>query len=258
VIDLHAHLLPGVDDGPEDLEGSLAMALVALEAGIDAMAATPHIEHQIGVDPAVVPELVDDLRFELARADIPLRILPGGELSLARCPELTVDELAAIAIGGRWVLLECPLRVGISGGLERAAFELQSRGLDVLLAHPERCPDLIRDHSRLVDLVARGARCQVTAGALDGQYGAAPRALATALLEEGLVHAIASDGHGAVHRVPDMRPGLAAASSRLTGFSGEVEDWLTEDAPAAIAIGADVPERAPAPVRRRLRARLGR
>jgi protein-tyrosine phosphatase len=258
LIDLHTHLLPGVDDGPEHLLGSLAMASVALEAGIDAMAATPHIEHRIGLDPVEVPGLVDELRVELAREDIPLMVLPGGEVSLARCPELTPDELSAIAIGGRWILLECPLRVGISGGLEVAAFELQARGLDVLLAHPERCPDLIRDHRRLVDLVERGARCQVTAGALDGQYGAAPRALATALLEEGLVHVLASDAHGATRRTPDMRPGLAAAASRLAGFSGEVEDWLTEDAPAAIAIGADVPERAPAPVRRKLRARLGR
>jgi protein-tyrosine phosphatase len=258
VIDLHTHLLPDVDDGPETLDGSLAMARAALEAGIEVMAATPHIEHRIGLDPAEVPELVDALRVELAEEEIPLQLLPGGEVSLARCPELTLDELESVAIGGRWVLLECPLRVGVSTGLETVAFELQARGLDVLLAHPERCPDLIRDHRRLVELVDHGARCQVTAGALDGQYGAAPRALAMTLLEQGLVHVLASDAHGATGRVPDMRPGLAAAASRLTGFTGEVEDWLTADAPAAIAIGADVPERAPAPVRRKLRARLGR
>jgi protein-tyrosine phosphatase len=258
MIDLHTHVLPALDDGPRDLEGSLELARVAVAAGTHVMAATPHIEHGLAVDPATVPARVDQLRADLDAAGVPLDVRRGGEVGLSRCPELDDGELAAIAIGDRWILLECPLQPGASLSLSAATFDLQSRGFDVLLAHPERCPDLQRDRRRLGELVARGARCQVTAGALTGEYGGPPRALALSLLEEGLVHVLASDAHDARARPPDLRPGLAAAASRLSGFADGIDSWLTEEAPGAIAAGEPVFERAPGAVRRTLRARLGR
>ncbi|MCW3065638.1 MAG: Protein-tyrosine-phosphatase [Solirubrobacterales bacterium] len=256
MIDLHSHVLPGLDDGPATLEGSLALARVAVAAGTTILAATPHVDRGFGVDPRAVPGAVAALRGALEEAGIALRIVPGGELAADRAGDLDDDALAAIRLaGGPYLLLECPLTVH-AGPLETQVGALRLRGFDVLLAHPERSPALQRDPGRLRDLVAHDVLCSVTAGAFTGQFGRPARSLAQAMLREGLVHDIASDAHDERRRPPDLAAGLAAAG--LDGAAGAaMAAYLTEHVPAAILAGEPIPARPEAP-RRGLAARVRR
>ena len=255
MIDLHSHLLPGLDDGPPDLAGSLAMARAAVGAGTATMAATPHIDHTQGVDPRAVRSAVEALSAELAAEGIALDVIAGGEVALTRLPELSDEDLAAVCLGGgRWILLECPLDPA-GGPLEEAVFSLQVRGFDVLLAHPERSPAFLRQPERMRGLVDQGARTSITAGALGGRFGRGAQALAFRFLEEGLVHSVASDSHDARRRPPGLLEGLAAAESHLPGLE-QLTTWLTREVPGAIATGATLPRMPEVAIRRGLLSRL--
>jgi len=165
MIDLHAHLLPGIDDGPADLAGSLMMAAAAVATGTRVMAATPHVGHHYLVEPLALHARVQALVLELARADIPLEVCGGGELAPSRALDLDDDELRAITLGDSgWLLLECPF-TDAGPLIGNVVTYLHRRGFRVLLGHPERSPAFLGAPDRLGDLVARGAYVQVTADA---------------------------------------------------------------------------------------------
>jgi protein-tyrosine phosphatase len=257
VIDLHAHILPGLDDGPRDLAGALEMARAAVDAGTRAVATTSHIN--IGFDLGA-----DDLqaaRAELAgaleHAGIELELLAGGEVAPERLADLDDAELARLALGGgRCILLECPF-APVGSAMELMVGDLHRRGFTVLLAHPERSATFQRDPARLARLIELGATAQVTAGALDGGFGETARRAAHAHLEAGLVHVLASDSHDPRHRPPDPR----LAERALTTRYGDVEEllvWMTVTAPAAIVAGEPLPERPPLPRARTVRDRIRR
>lgn len=252
MIDLHSHVLPGLDDGPDTVEGSLALARAAVAAGTATLAATPHVNRRYELGPARIREALDAFAEHLAAAGIELELAMGGEISTGRLPSLSREELDALRLGGGpYLLLEVPLGAGI-GTLPSAVERLLGDGYGVLLAHPERAPGLQRDLGRLRQLVADGVLCSITAGSLAGRFGQAPRRFALTLLREGLVHNIASDAHDAQRRAPDMRTGLDAAVAQLPGFEEQAK-WLTEDAPAAILAGTPLPRRPPLPRARRRR-----
>ena len=256
LIDLHAHLLPGIDDGPESMSEAVAMGRAASAAGMTIAAATPHVDYLYGVVPDELPGRVDALRAALGEAGVALEVVRGGELAPERVGDLSRDELAAIGLGGGpWILLECPLTPG-DRSLAPATAHLQALGFRVLLAHPERSPSVHRDPGELRRLVASGARCALTASAFEGRFGRAARRMADRLLHEGLAHVLTSDAHDERRRPPDMRPGLAAALRDNSG--GErLGQWLTEEAPRAILDGDDIPER-PIPAQRPRRGALRR
>jgi len=109
VVDLHSHILPGLDDGADDIEVSLSMASVAVADGVRTMAATPHVNHDYPVDADTMSSAVGDLSAALAEADVPLEVLPGAEISMLRAAELSDEELAALGLGGgRTLLIESP------------------------------------------------------------------------------------------------------------------------------------------------------
>lgn len=257
MIDLHSHVLPGVDDGPATLEGSLALARAAVAQGTRTILATPHIDHTHGISPRSVTPAVQALRGELARADIPLEVLAGGEVAITRLGDLNDDDLRSACLGdGPYLLLESP-HVPVAGAIEPAVFDLQLRGFRVLLAHPERSPVFLKDRERLRRLVEQGALCSITAGSLSGKFGRTVRANALELLREGLVHDVASDAHDDVRRVPGLAEGVAAAARDLPGLE-EQADWLTRAAPAAILAGEALPPRPELPERRSWRDRFRR
>lgn len=255
MIDLHSHVLPGIDDGPASLEGSLALARAAAQSGVRTLIATPHIDHSYGLAPASVAEAVQRLAARLREEEIALEVLPGGEVALSRCPELRDEELRAVSLGGGpYILLESPLQAAAIG-LESAVFDLHVRGFRVLLAHPERSPVFMRDPDTLRRLVEQGALCQITAGSLLGRFGRTVRSFSLTLLREGLVHDVASDAHDAQRRPPGLREGLAAAEGDVRGLNDQIA-WLTEQAPAAILRGEPLPPRPELPQRRGLLGRL--
>ncbi len=253
MIDLHCHLLPGLDDGPGSVEESVRMARAALEDGVDCLVATPHIDHVHHVEPQHILESTLALRRALREVDLPLRVLTGGEVTIARAAELSDAELRAVALGtSSWVLLECPLVRG-AGSLEETVFSLQLRGFRALLAHPERSPQLMGDVDRVEELVRRGALCSVSGGALLGRFGSMARVFARKLLDQGLVHNVGSDAHDGEKRPPTLARALEAA---VTGASRHpvTARWLGHDVPEALLADGPLPPR-PVPGRWRGGAR---
>jgi protein-tyrosine phosphatase len=259
VIDLHSHILPGLDDGPATMDGSLDLARAAVDAGTRTILATPHINDYAAIDPARIAAGIDELRPALADAGIPLEVLPGGEIAIWRLVDLDDDTLRALALGGGpYLLVESPFSP-VVGDFEPMVLDLHARGHRVLLAHPERCPAFQRDPARLARLVDAGALVQITAGSMSGGFGSTVRRFTATLLREGLGHVVASDAHDHVKRPPGLQAGFGVLERELPGI-GEQAEWLTELVPRAVLDGAPAPPRPPLPKQptgllRRLRLR---
>ena len=252
MIDLHTHVLPGIDDGPATVEGSIELARAAVADGATTLVATPHVSWDAPHnDAASIAAAVAVLEGELARAGVELTIRTGGELAVTRALELDEDELRGLRLGGgEWLLAECPLSASATG-FDSAVQSIAARGHRILLAHPERSPLLQRDPEILRRLVADGMVTSVTAGALLGRFGSTVKRFALWMVEEDLVHSLASDAHDARRRPPGMREAIAATDAELPGFAARGE-WLTVTVPRAILDGGVIPD-APAaiPTRRR-------
>ncbi len=237
MIDLHCHILPGIDDGPEELAGSLEMARRHVAAGVETVVATPHVSWDHSNTAEQIAQRTAELQRALRAEGIPLTVLPGAEVALTRAIELPPEELRALTLGGGpWLLLEAPIALD-APGTDGLVGIVQSRGVRVLLAHPERCASFLADRDLLERLVGAGCTAQVTAGALVGAFGRTVQAAARRYVEQGLVHVVASDAHDADRRPPGLAGPLAEA-----GF-GELAPWLTADVPRALVSGDELPER---------------
>lgn len=236
MIDLHCHILPGIDDGPEDLVGSIELARAAVAAGITKSVATPHVSATYPNRPDQIAGLLADVRAEIEREGIRLVVVAGAELSSRALAQLSDAELAACSLGGGpWILLECPL--SRADGFSEAALGLRERGFDVLLGHPERCPAFRADPDSLAALVGAGMLCSITAGSLTGRFGETVQDFALALADDGLVHNVVSDAHNTGRRPPGALTELAQTPL------APLARWLTEEVPAAILGGAPIPPR---------------
>jgi protein-tyrosine phosphatase len=238
VIDLHCHILPGIDDGPPTMAESVDLARAAVAAGTATIVATPHVSYEYANTAAGIAEGVAEVNATLRREGVALEVLPGAEIAMTRAGELSDAELGELALGGGpYLLLECPLSA-TAPGFEVLAGALGARGHRILLAHPERCPAFQRDPAAYARLIGQGMLGQVTAGALVGRFGRHVQAFGQQLLRDGLAHDVSSDAHSALRRPPGIRGELEQA-----GF-GEQADWLSQDVPRAVLSGAPVP---PAP-----------
>jgi protein-tyrosine phosphatase len=247
MFDLHAHVLPGIDDGPADEAAAVEFVRAVAAEGTTVMVATPHLRHD---HPRVKPEelasRVARLEWALARASVDFDLTVGGEVDLVWALEAGDDSLRLVSYGqqGTDLLLETPYGE-LPGTFERLVAQLAARGYRIVLAHPERNPTYQQQPRRLLELVGHGVLLQVTASALVAdRRSARSRVLAEALIREGIAHLIASDGHGAHIARAGLGAG-ASAAERLVPGSGA---WYVEDAPAAILRGEPLP---PRPARRR-------
>lgn len=257
MIDLHSHIAFGIDDGPADLDGALELARAAVAAGTTTIAATPHIDSHFNLHAADRDPPLDAVRRAIAEQDIGLQVVAGAEIALDRYLELGDEELERLRLGdGEFLLLECPLSTA-AGAFDRFLHALLGRGVRMLLAHPERCPDFQRRPERLETLVRGGALAQVTSASLAGTFGSTVQQAALHMLAEGLVHDIASDAHDTARRGPDLRAGLEEAERRLPG-AHTLADWLAVDVPQAIVAGGQIPRRPPVVLTPRRRGLLGR
>jgi protein-tyrosine phosphatase len=252
VIDLHTHVLPGIDDGPATVEGSIELARGAVADGVTTLVATPHIAWDLPHnDGPRIAAAVETLEAQLAEAGVDVTVRTGGELALTRAVALSEAELRGLGLGGgEWLLAECPLSANAMG-FDAALLAIAGRGHRIVLAHPERSPMLQKDPELLRRLVGDGMLTSITAGALLGRFGSTVKRFALWMLEEDLVHNVASDAHDARRRPPGMREALAAADAELPGVAERVE-WLTLSVPRAILDGGSIPD-APGPVPRRRR-----
>jgi protein-tyrosine phosphatase len=239
VIDLHCHLLPGIDDGAPDLAASLAMARAAVDGGVEAIVATPHVSGNFPNDPRTFAALCERVQSALDDAAVPLRVHTGAEIAVTRLESLDDEALGRCALGaGRYLLLEPPLH-GPAPFLEPMTDYLERQGFRILLAHPERIPWFHADVARLQKLVDKGAVCSVTADSISGRFGGPVKKFTLELFRRGLVHNIASDAHDARRRSPALRPALEAAAAALPGLDQWL-DWMTVEVPRAIVSGDPV------------------
>lgn len=260
VIDLHCHILPGIDDGPGCLAQSIELARAARAGGTSVVAATPHVSWEWQNRAEDIATAVADLNASMAT--IGIAVVTGAEIAMPYLSELGDTELEALTLGrGDTLLVECPLSHA-APPFEAIVFSLHRRGFRTLLAHPERSPAVRSKPGRLEALVRAGALTQITAGSLVGQFGREVKRFSYWMLEEGLVHNIASDAHDATRRSPKLESTLrAVAAWEAPGLADHLE-WFVRDVPRAILDSAPVP-RPPAaslvpprgPVRR-LRDRL--
>jgi protein-tyrosine phosphatase len=231
VVDLHCHLLPGVDDGPRTLEQSVAYAAAAAAAGTRTIVATPHVEV---VDVRSLPGRVAEVQAALDEAGVAIDVRCGGELKPESVPELADDELELIAHGppgARWLLYEVPFR-GLDQAFVDGAHELRARGFGVLMAHPERSRDVLGSRlPALEELRRTGARVAANVAPLLGDEGPEREANARELLRRGVPDVIATDAHAPDR--PFTLPQGAAAAAAVTGRP-ELARRLTAEEPARL------------------------
>jgi protein-tyrosine phosphatase len=245
VIDLHCHILPGIDDGAPTPDDALAMARIAVEAGTKTIVATPHVSWEWpDNDSHVIADKVTELNEAIRGAGLDLEIRPGAEIAMSRAAELDDDELRALSLGGGpWLLIECPF-VSSAAGFDLFLSDLQTRGHQIVLAHPERCPAFQREPARLRSFLGQGMLSSITAGSLVGRFGRTVKAFAEDLMSTGLVDSVASDAHDAgPRRAPGITPILEGA-----GFGAQA-DWLARAVPLAVLRGTKVPPRPQAEAR---------
>ena len=233
MVDLHSHILPGIDDGARDLADALAMARQAEDDGIQIVCATPHIRHDHDVRIAELADRSAELTVEIARLGMSVRIAPAAEVAETALDGLDDSELAACAYGGAggWILLE-PAPGPLGDSLLGRVRGLRDRGFRVLIAHPERhLSEDLKD--RLAGLIAAGALVQATAAYFEDER---TRPGMLELAGAGLVHVLGSDSHSA-------RGGRRLALSGALEALWEVDllrahiDWIAHEAPRAILGG---------------------
>lgn len=250
MIDLHSHILPGLDDGPATLPESVDMARDAVADGITLVAATPHVRDDWPTSADAMERAVEELRAALAEAGVELELRPGGELALGELERLPDDELRRFALAGnpRYLLVETPY-VGWPLDFAERVFRLGARGVTAVVAHPERNPEVKANVALLEPLVRAGALLQLTTASIDGRLGRSTAAAARELIDRGFAHLVASDAHA-----PSLRA-IGMSSARAAIGDAALAEWLTHDVPRAIVDDDPLP---PRPERKRPRGLLAR
>lgn len=244
MIDLHIHLLPGIDDGPADAAGTVELAKACVADGVQAVAATPHVSENYPTTPERMRQGVVEARSALEAAGVPLKIYGGAEVAIDQLGQLSDDDLKALTLGPTesFILLETPYAAWPMD-LDNQLGRLATLGIRGILAHPERSRGVQAPGGieKLELAVSRGLYTQVTAGSLSGRFGGSAKAAANEMLQRELVTVISSDSHNVDRRPPRM--GEAAAEVG----SDDLAKWLTVDAPLSIVRGERLPPRPPAP-----------
>lgn len=220
MIDLHSHMLPGLDDGAASWEDSLEMARMAVADGIRTMAVTPHLykNHSVNTPEIICKDLilakVEELKQKLLTAGIDLEIIPGCDfpLSYEGLQLLEDGQVLTINDGGRYLLLEFP-HSSLPPAAENICFQLLSKGLTPIITHPERHFLFMEMPKKLKRFLDLGCLAQMTACSLTGGFGRQVARAARDMLRHGYIHLLASDAHDTRRRAPLLRPALEEASS---------------------------------------------
>lgn len=236
MIDLHCHLLPGIDDGPKDLDTSLAMCRHAIESGITHAVVTPHItpgRYDNTIES--ITAAYSNFKKKLAEAEIPIALGMAAEVRLDPVIMDLVRNHTMPYLGEhedhKLILLEFPHDRIPPGSLELVTW-LLNNGVRPVIAHPERNGDVQQQLNKIKPFVQLGCLLQITATSLTGGFNDISRKRAVELLKKGWVSIIASDAHNLHVRKPELDPGRKIAEK----YVGETESWaLVRDRPAEIA-----------------------
>jgi len=240
MVDIHSHILPEVDDGSHSLDESLEMCRASADDGVGVMVATPHAHDGMHKthDPAFLRQKVDELNRQLGGRP---KIVLGCELRFTHeiVKQICETQTAPTIAGGPYVLVEFPHAV-VPAGSERPLFELMRNQITPIIAHPERNVMLMSEPQRFYDLVSMGVLGQIDTGSIRGQFGKKAQHAARVMLENGLIHFIASDCHNTRNRLA----GLSAAVTAAAEIVGEeYSKAIAHDNPAAVVEGKPIPTR---------------
>lgn len=235
MVDIHSHILPGLDDGPGSLDECIEMLQVAAGAGTTDIVATPHADYQYRYHPGLVRKLIDELQ---AAAGAPIRIHQGCDFHIM--PDNIEDAVLhpdRYTVNGlRYLLVE--LDEEFHYPTTREAFErLENLGLCLIVTHPERNPVLRHDRERVEEWVSQGRLMQITAQSILGRFGPSVARFTKRLLDDGLAHIVASDAHDPFDRKPDLTHARAWIDENHSPALGEL---LFEAHPRAVIEGRKI------------------
>ncbi|WP_462410336.1 tyrosine-protein phosphatase [Neobacillus sp. Marseille-QA0830] len=232
MIDLHCHILPGVDDGAKDLSESIEMARQAVEQGIHTIVATPHhLNNQYENPKQTIISRVEGLNQALQNEQIDLKILPGQETRIygEMLQGYDAGEIQPIN-GTQYVLVEFSSS-HVPRYTEQLFYDLQMNGLIPIIVHPERNQEIIERPEILYQLVKKGAFTQATAASICGDFGKKIKNFTLQLIEANLTHFIASDAHNLASRQFRMRQAFDTIQSN---YGNDLVYLLTENAELVI------------------------
>ena len=244
MIDLHCHILPGVDDGARDLSESVKMAKKAVEQGIHTIVATPHhLNNRYENPKETIIDRVRELNRVLLEEKIDLNVLPGQETRIygEMVEGYELGEILPID-NTQYVLVEFSSS-HVPRYTEKLFYDLQTKGLIPVIVHPERNQEIIERPDVLYKLVEKGALTQVTAASISGDFGKKIKTFSLQLIEANLTHFIASDAHNTVNRTFKMREAFDIIQAK---YGNDMVYLLEENAELVIEgshIYKEVPER---------------
>ena len=241
-VDLHLHLLPGVDDGARDESEALAHARRMVAEGVREAAVTPHIIDSVPLDVASIPDRTRALQQAIDAERLGLRLHPSGEIHPTRVATLTAGELDTLALGppgAGWLLVEAPFE-RLDESFRDVCAELRARGFGIVIAHPERAAGLLDGAGieLLREQLALGAVAQVNVCSLLGNHGLAAQETAVTLLRRGLAYLIASDGHPG-SREHTLRLGFVLA---LRAGASSIQAWRLTQANPRFLLRHGIPQ----------------
>jgi protein-tyrosine phosphatase len=201
MIDLHSHFLYGVDDGPQDLQGSLELLQQAGQVGISKILATPHLtEHSSQPDQQKIKEVFNEIKEQLARSGLNIAIQLAAEIYYS--PDMiswAYQSWLFIGIKRSYILFDIPMQI-IPPGLPETIFQLVRRKIIPILAHPERNREVQKNPQLLAEWIRLGCMMQMDAGSITGEFGRKCRQVSMQLIRLGYIHLVASDAHDCVRR----------------------------------------------------------
>lgn len=218
MIDIHCHLLPGIDDGPKSWDESIQMARMAAADGITGTVTTPHWIQGTSwqPEPATVRSMVDEMNSRLAAEGIDFTVYPGMEIGIIPDLPKVFSEGRLLSLAeGDFILIEIPFYT-LPLGIEEVIFGLKMQGLKPVLAHPERNREFQGAPKRIMDFLKLGALVQVTAGSLCGGFGESAKKCSIEFAKLGAIHFVASDAHSTKHRTPVVSDAFSALRKTIS------------------------------------------
>ncbi len=240
MIDIHCHILPGIDDGAQNIEETLEMCRIAVDDGITTTVASPHQHNGVYHNSfESIVKGVQEVSAVLHTENIPLTLLPGADvhIEIDTGEQIERGEIMTINNNKRYFLLEFPSHT-IPPNIDKIIFQLLLKNITPVLTHPERIIEVQENPSVIYHIVSQGVLSQITAMSITGGFGRMAKKCARTLLEHNLAHLIASDAHSTEHRPPVLSEGVEAAA-RIVGKEQAMR--MVTSIPEAVVQGVPAP-----------------